>query len=141
MKESFAIFSQTNSGKCVIKFKFSSSVEGAPCSTTLKASHRETSPSKKLLSASQGELGFIVVFLLRCETFHLRLVRIYKAVWCPNLRGNQRDYTEIKHRSQSKVCIQCCYKSRQLSCIIHRNTGALKLFARIYFIFVSLLTI
>ncbi|KAK7135944.1 hypothetical protein R3I94_014570 [Phoxinus phoxinus] len=46
---------QTNSGKCVIKFKFSSSVEGAPCSTTLKVSHRETSPSKKLLSASQDE--------------------------------------------------------------------------------------
>ncbi|XP_067270013.1 nephrocystin-4-like isoform X2 [Pseudorasbora parva] len=46
---------QTNSGKCVIKFKFSSGVEGASCSTTLKGSHRETSPPKKLLSASQDE--------------------------------------------------------------------------------------
>ncbi|XP_067250838.1 nephrocystin-4 isoform X4 [Chanodichthys erythropterus] len=46
---------QTNSGKCVIKFKFSSSVEGASCSTALKVSHRETSPPKKLLSASQDE--------------------------------------------------------------------------------------
>ncbi|KAK9970752.1 hypothetical protein ABG768_026668 [Culter alburnus] len=46
---------QTNSGKCVIKFKFSSSVEGASCSTALKVSHRETSPPMKLLSASQDE--------------------------------------------------------------------------------------
>uniref|UniRef100_A0A8C2JXE9 Nephrocystin 4 n=1 Tax=Cyprinus carpio TaxID=7962 RepID=A0A8C2JXE9_CYPCA len=46
---------QTDSGKCVIKFKFSSSVEGASCSTALNVSHRETSAPKKLLSASQEE--------------------------------------------------------------------------------------
>lgn len=48
---------QTNSGKCVNLFKFSSSVdvEGASCSTALKVSRRETTPPKKLLSASQGE--------------------------------------------------------------------------------------
>ncbi|XP_056319695.1 nephrocystin-4-like [Danio aesculapii] len=46
---------QTNSGKCVIKFKFSSSAEGASSCAALKVSHQETSAPKKLLSASQDE--------------------------------------------------------------------------------------
>ncbi|XP_051525966.1 nephrocystin-4-like [Myxocyprinus asiaticus] len=46
---------QINLGKSAIKFKFSSSVEGASSSTTLQVNPREMLPAKKFLSASQDE--------------------------------------------------------------------------------------
>ncbi|XP_065102916.1 nephrocystin-4 isoform X2 [Paramisgurnus dabryanus] len=45
---------QVNSGKCVIKFKFSSGVETS-ANVVSPVSPRETSPTKKLVSASQDE--------------------------------------------------------------------------------------
>lgn len=57
-------------------------------------------------------LGLLLLSCAEVSTFICTLFR-FTRLWCSSRNNNQREYTDFKHYSLWKVCLQCCYISSQ----------------------------